>query len=89
MLPESWWDRWLDPTVEGTQELVDAAVQAALPVAAGLYVYEDSSPPISPTATHTAPRRMRRDRSEELLISSTYPDGGARLHGSSELEAWW
>jgi len=26
--------------VEGTQELVDAAVQAALPVAAGLEVYE-------------------------------------------------
>jgi putative SOS response-associated peptidase YedK len=40
MLPESWWDRWLDPKVEGTQELVDAAVQAALPVAAGLEVYE-------------------------------------------------
>jgi len=30
MLPASWWDRWLDPTVQGTQELVDAAVQAAL-----------------------------------------------------------
>ena len=32
--------RWLDPKVEGTQELVDAAVQAALPVAAGLGVYK-------------------------------------------------
>jgi putative SOS response-associated peptidase YedK len=40
MLPESWWDRWLDPKVEGTQELVDAAVRAALPLAAGLEVYE-------------------------------------------------
>ncbi|MBC7593500.1 MAG: SOS response-associated peptidase [Kineosporiaceae bacterium] len=40
MLPESWWDRWLDPTIEGTQELVDAAVNAALPVASSLEVYE-------------------------------------------------
>ena len=40
MLLDFWWDRWLDPKVEGTQGLVDAAVQAALPVAAGLEVYE-------------------------------------------------
>ncbi len=40
MLPEQWWDRWLDPTIEGTQELVDAAVMAALPVASSLEVYE-------------------------------------------------
>jgi putative SOS response-associated peptidase YedK len=39
MLPESWWDRWLDPKVEGNQELVDAAVQAALPLASALEVY--------------------------------------------------
>ncbi|MFM9920890.1 SOS response-associated peptidase [Lacisediminihabitans sp. H27-G8] len=36
MLPEEWWDQWLDPTVAGTQELVDAAVAAALPVASSL-----------------------------------------------------
>ena len=40
MLPEEWRDRWLDPNVEGTQELVDAAVQAALPVASSLEVFE-------------------------------------------------
>jgi putative SOS response-associated peptidase YedK len=40
MLPSEWWDRWLDPTVEGTQELVDTAVTAALPVASELEVYE-------------------------------------------------
>ena len=40
MLPPEWHDRWLDPEVEGTQELVDAAVQAALPVASALEVYE-------------------------------------------------
>jgi putative SOS response-associated peptidase YedK len=39
-LPDAWWDRWLDPEVEGTQELVDEAVQAALPIASNLEVYE-------------------------------------------------
>ncbi|MBG6109071.1 putative SOS response-associated peptidase YedK [Frigoribacterium sp. CG_9.8] len=39
-LPSEWWDRWLDPELAGTQELVDAAVQAALPVARSLAVYE-------------------------------------------------
>lgn len=39
-LPRDWWDRWLDPTIEGDQDLVDAAVQAALPIAAALEVYE-------------------------------------------------
>jgi putative SOS response-associated peptidase YedK len=40
MLPPEWWDPWLDPTFEGTQDLVDAAVQAALPVANSLEVYQ-------------------------------------------------
>jgi putative SOS response-associated peptidase YedK len=40
MLPPEWWDRWLDAELEGTQELVDAAVAAALPVASSLEVYE-------------------------------------------------
>jgi len=40
MLPPEWWDLWLDPKVEGTQELVDAAMEAALPVASSLEVYE-------------------------------------------------
>jgi putative SOS response-associated peptidase YedK len=39
-LPRSWWDDWLDPTIEGDQHFVDAAVQAALPVASTLQVRE-------------------------------------------------
>jgi hypothetical protein len=39
-LPRDWWDTWLDPNIEGDQDLVDAAVQAALPVAGRLEVYE-------------------------------------------------
>lgn len=35
-LPEDWWDRWLDPEVRGDQVLVDAAVQASIPVMAAL-----------------------------------------------------
>jgi putative SOS response-associated peptidase YedK len=39
-LPREWWNTWLDPNIEGDQDLVDAAVQAALPVAGALEVYE-------------------------------------------------
>jgi putative SOS response-associated peptidase YedK len=39
-LPRDWWDTWLDPNIEGDQNLVNAAVRAALPVAAGLEVHE-------------------------------------------------
>jgi putative SOS response-associated peptidase YedK len=39
-LPPEWWERWLDPTVEGDQGLVDAAIQAALPIAGKLEAYE-------------------------------------------------
>jgi putative SOS response-associated peptidase YedK len=39
-LPRDWWDTWLDPSIEGDQELVDAAVQAALPAVGALEVYE-------------------------------------------------
>jgi putative SOS response-associated peptidase YedK len=37
-LPADWWDDWLDPKIDGDQSLVDAAVQAALPVAAELVI---------------------------------------------------
>ncbi|MCU1405774.1 MAG: putative response-associated peptidase [Glaciihabitans sp.] len=37
-LPRDWWDDWLDPTIEGDQHFVDAAVQAAMPVASSLEV---------------------------------------------------
>jgi len=40
MLPEFWRGCWLDPKAEGTQELINAAVQSVIPVAAGLSVYE-------------------------------------------------
>ena len=39
-LPRDAWDWWLDPTVEGDQSLVDAAVEAARPVAESLELYE-------------------------------------------------
>lgn len=38
-LPHDFWDTWLDPEIEGDQSLVDAAVQAALPVAETLEAY--------------------------------------------------
>lgn len=38
-LPPELWDWWLDPTTAGDQALVDAAVQAALPLASELEVY--------------------------------------------------
>jgi len=37
-LPPEWWDDWLNPDIEGDQHFVDAAVQAALPVAATLKI---------------------------------------------------
>ncbi len=39
VLPDEWWDDWLDPTIEGDQSLVDAAVQASNPVASELEAY--------------------------------------------------
>jgi len=49
MLPRDWWDDWLNPALTGDQNFVDAAVAAAVPVAAGLDFYEvgpvrDNSP---------------------------------------------
>lgn len=35
-LPREWWDDWLDPTIDGDQSFVDAAVAAAVPVANAL-----------------------------------------------------
>jgi putative SOS response-associated peptidase YedK len=49
-LPRDWWDHWLDPTVEGTQGLVDAAVAAALPIAASLQITE-----VAPLTSHDGP----------------------------------
>lgn len=39
-LPEEWWDDWLDPTVEGDQNLLDAAVDASTEVAEALRLHE-------------------------------------------------
>jgi len=39
-LPSEWWDEWLDPTTEGDQSFVDAAVQAAVPAAEELRFHE-------------------------------------------------
>lgn len=40
VLPDEWWDQWLDPHTPGDQRLVDAAVEASRPLAAGLRFYE-------------------------------------------------
>ncbi len=37
-LPRDWWDDWLNPAIEGTQDFVDAAVAAAMPVAESLEI---------------------------------------------------
>lgn len=37
-LPRDWWDDWLNPSIEADQSFVDAAVAAAIPVAAALEV---------------------------------------------------
>ena len=39
-LPRAFWNDWLDPRIEGTQEFVDAAVAAAVPVAESLEIVE-------------------------------------------------
>lgn len=39
-LPPSWWADWLNPTIEGDQSFVDAAVQAAIPVADALEIVQ-------------------------------------------------
>lgn len=39
-LPPDFWDDWLDPTIEGDQSFVDAAVDASIPVAQALAVHE-------------------------------------------------
>lgn len=39
-LPQEWWDDWLDPTVEGDQGLLDAAVGAARDVFEALVLTE-------------------------------------------------
>ena len=39
-LPREMWKEWLDPSIVGDQRLVDAAVSAALPVAASLEIRE-------------------------------------------------
>jgi putative SOS response-associated peptidase YedK len=38
-IPAEFWSTWLDPKATGSQELVDAAVVAAIPVAADLSEY--------------------------------------------------
>ena len=39
-LPRAFWNDWLDPSVEGTQEFVDAAIAAAVHVAESLEIVE-------------------------------------------------
>ena len=39
-LPRAFWNDWLDPRIEGTQDFVDAAVAAAVPVAESLEILE-------------------------------------------------
>lgn len=39
-LPREWWAEWLDPKIDATQDFVDAAVQAALPIAGTLEIRE-------------------------------------------------
>jgi len=39
-LPREMWAEWLAPSIEGDQDFLDAAVQAALPVAASMRVHE-------------------------------------------------
>jgi putative SOS response-associated peptidase YedK len=40
VLPEEWWDHWLDPHTKGDQQLVDAAVAASRPLAEVLDFHE-------------------------------------------------
>ena len=39
VLPDEWWDHWLDPHTTGDQGLADAAVDASRPLAASLQFY--------------------------------------------------
>lgn len=39
-LPREFWNDWLNPRIEGTQDFVDAAVAAAIPVAESLEIVE-------------------------------------------------
>ena len=39
-LPRSFWNDWLDPRIEGSQDFVDAAFAAAVPVAESLEIME-------------------------------------------------
>lgn len=39
VLPEEWWDHWLDPHTKGDQGLANAAVDASRPLAASLQFY--------------------------------------------------
>ena len=39
-LPRAFWNDWLDPRIEGTQDFVDTAVAAAVPVAESLEIME-------------------------------------------------
>ena len=52
MLPEDWWDQWLDPDEDGSKEFVAAAVQAALPIARSLQVYEVAPLPTKSIGAH-------------------------------------
>jgi putative SOS response-associated peptidase YedK len=67
MLPPEWWDRWLDPELEGTQELVDAAVQAALPVATALEVYEVAPLPFRGNGSQLIERVTGLEGTEDWL----------------------
>ena len=49
VLPEEWWDRWLDPHTEGNQALVDAVVDASRHAAAELAFY-----PVAPITGNDA-----------------------------------
>lgn len=67
MLPPEWWDRWLDPDLEGTQELVDAAVAAALPVAGVLEVYEVAPLPFRGNGPHLIEPVVELEGTEDWL----------------------
>ena len=67
MLPREWWDHWLDPELEGTQELVDAAVAAALPVASSLEVYEVAPLPYRGNGPHLIERVTKLEGTEDWL----------------------
>jgi putative SOS response-associated peptidase YedK len=67
MLPPEWWDRWLDPTLEGTQDLVDAAVEATLPVARSFEIHEVAPLPYRGDGPHLIERVVDLDGAEDWL----------------------